>query len=165
MLKIITQHIGKSTRKRKAVLAVLFVVMFGLGGVLGFYIRSQTVNPRATIPGPLSRLLSFFVTKGEGVEEDLLYHDTNLTSYIINGSAKTKVSVVGKVTEVVKDPDGDYHVIISDSFGLPLVTEGIPEIPMELPKLGDTVRLWGLTRFDIPHNWWEIHPIIGWEKQ
>lgn len=145
---------------------LLSIIIFGGGIGLGIYIRNQTLNPKATIPNVFSRIFTFFVNKGEEVEDDLLYYDTNITDFIVNGSTKTKVSVEGKVESITHEPDGDYHVIVTNLVGLPLVTEFIPEIPaLELPKVGDKVKIWGIVRFDEPHNWWELHPVIGWEKQ
>ncbi len=151
--------------KKIVIYALLFIIVFGGGVGLGIYIRNQTLNPKATIPTILSRLLTFFVNKGENVEDDLLYHDTDITDFIINGSSKTKVLVEGKVDSITHEPDADYHVIITNPVGMPLVTEFIPEITsLTLPKVGDKVKIWGIVRFDEPHNWWELHPVIGWEK-
>ncbi len=151
--------------KKKLVIIFIVIILFGGGISLGYYIRNQTLNPKATIPNVLERILAFFVNTGEEVEDDLLYHDTNITDFIVNGSSKTKVSVEGKVESITHEPDGDYHVIITNLVGLPLVTEFIPEITtLILPKVGDRVKIWGIVRFDEPHNWWELHPVIGWEK-
>ena len=151
--------------KKIVIYALLFIIVFGGGVGLGIYIRNQTLNPKATIPTILSRLLTFFVNKGENVEDDLLYHDTDITDFIINGSSKTKVLVEGKVDSITHEPDADYHVIITNPVGMPLVTEFIPEITsLTLPKVGDKVKIWGIVGFDEPHNWWELHPVIGWEK-
>lgn len=145
--------------------AALFLIVFGAGIGLGVYIRNQTLNPKATIPTVFSRILSFFVQKGEQVEDDLLYQDTNITDFIVNGSTKTKISIKGRVDSVTHEPDGDYHVIVTNAVGLPLVTEFIPEITMlTLPAVGDRIKIWGIVRFDEPHNWWELHPVIGWER-
>lgn len=142
------------------------ILIFGGGIGLGFYIRSQTLNPQATVPNIFERILTFLVQKGEQEDEDLLYHDVGLLDFIANGSTKTKVAVEGIVDKVTHEPDGDYHIIIRPPY-LPfpvLVTEAIPEITMPLPKEGDRIKIWGITRFDEPHNWWELHPVIGWEK-
>lgn len=153
--------------KKKLLLLLAFILILGGGFVLGFYIRSQTVNPQATIPNVFGRVLTFFVKQGVKEDEDLLYHNVGLLDFIANGSAKTKVAVQGVVDKVTHEPDGDYHVNIRPQ-NLPfpvLVTEAIPEIKdLTLPKEGDYVKIWGITRFDEPHNWWELHPIIGWEK-
>ena len=151
--------------KRVAMYTVFFLLVFGAGTGLGVYMRNQTINPRATIPTVFSRILSFFVRKGETVEDDLLYHDMNITDFIVNGSTKTKVSVEGKVESINSEPDGDYHVIVTNLVGLPLVTEFIPEITsLKLPNVGDHIKIWGIVRFDEPHNWWELHPVVGWKK-
>lgn len=144
-----------------------FVVIFGIGIWVGFYVRSQTVDPQAVLPNVFDRILTFFVQQGEEAEDDLLYHDIDLVTFIVNGSTKTKVRVEGIVDEITHEPDGDYHIVIRPTY-LPkpvLVTEAIPEIKdLPLPSVGDHIKIWGITRFDEPHNWWELHPVIGWEK-
>lgn len=154
--------------KKKLIIILIALLVFGSGIWLGFYIRSQTINPQATLPNIFERILTFFVKRGEQTDEDLLYHDIGLVDFIANGSTKTKVAVEGIVDKVAHQPDGDYHVVIRPPYvpvGLFLVTEFIPEIKdLPLPKEGDHIKLWGITRFDEPHNWWELHPVIGWEK-
>lgn len=153
--------------KKKLLLTLTFIIAFGSGIGLGWYIRNQTINPIANLPNVFERILTFFVKKGEQADEDLLYHDVGLLDFIANGSTKTKVAVEGIVDNVAHEPDGDYHIIIRPQY-LPLpvlVTEAIPEIKdLPLPKEGDHIKIWGITRFDEPHNWRELHPVIGWEK-
>jgi hypothetical protein len=153
-------------KKNIAFLSLAFLLVLGAGIWLGVYIRSQTINPQARIPNVFERMLTFLVSNGEQAEEDLLYHDVGLVDFIANGSRKTKVAVQGVVDKVEHEPDGDYHVTIRPPY-LPfpvLVTELIPEIELPLPQEGDHIKIWGITRFDEPHNWWEIHPVIGWKK-
>lgn len=145
----------------------MFLAVFGGGIGLGWYIRNQTLSPRATIPNIFERGLGYLVEKGEREDDDLLYYDTGLADFITNGSQKTKVAVEGIVDKIAKQPDGDYHIIMRPEnipVGLYLVTEAIPEIKLPLPKEGDHIKIWGIVRFDILHNWWELHPVIGWEK-
>lgn len=154
--------------KKKLLLSLAFILVFGSGIWLGVYTRSQTINPQATFPNVFERILTFFVKQGEKEDDDLLYHDVGLVDFIANGSTKTKVAVEGIVDKVAHQPDGDYHVVIRPLYvpvGLFLVTEFIPEIKdLPLPNKGDHIKIWGITRFDEPHNWWELHPVIGWEK-
>lgn len=149
-------------------LTLLFILLLvSAGGIgLGWYIRNQTLNPRATIPNILERTFNFLVQQGEKEDDDLLYYDTDLADFIINGSTKTKISVEGIVDKIARQPDGDYHMVIRQQYipaGLFLVTEFIPEIKLPLPKEGDRIKIWGIIRFDTLHNWWELHPVIGWE--
>ncbi len=153
--------------KKKLILALVFILVFGGGIGIGWYIRNQTLNPRATIPAVFERILGFFVQQGEKENDDLLYYDTDLARFIVNGSTKTKVAVEGIVEKIAKQPDGDYHIIMHPEFnplGLYLVTETIPEIKLSIPNEGDNIKIWGLVRFDTLHNWWELHPVISWEK-
>lgn len=75
-----------------------------------------------------------------------------------------RAAVVGTVTDVQKVFDGDWHLNITDKDGRTLVAEVIPEYPVPLPDLGAKVQIWGVTRFDLDHRWWELHPVIGWRK-
>ncbi len=153
--------------KKKLLLLLVLLLIFGGGIGLGVYIHNQTLNPRATIPNIFERIFGFLVQKGAKEDDDLLYYDTGFADFIVNGSTKTKVAVEGIVDKVAKQPDGDYHIIMRPQYvpvGSYLVTEAIPEIKLPLPKEGDHIKIWGIVRFDIMHNWWELHPIIGWEK-
>lgn len=151
--------------KKKFLLILTFLVILGSGIGLGWYIRNQILNPRAVIPNILERTLGFLVQRGKEEDDDLLYYNTGLADFIVNGSTKTKVAVEGIVDKIAREPDGDYHVVMRpQSIDLFLVTEFIPEIKLPLPKKGDHIKVWGIVRFDILHNWWEIHPVIGWEK-
>ncbi len=152
--------------KKKLFFATLLLLVFGGGLGLGVYIRNQTLNPRASIPTVFERIFSFLVRTGEKEDDDLLYYNTSLADFIVNGSTKTKVAVEGVVDKIAKQADGDYHVIIRPPyvpFSIALVTEFIPEVTLPLPKVGDRIKIWGLVRFDELHNWWELHPVIGWE--
>lgn len=151
--------------KRLLSILILLIIFF-IGLLLGSYIRSQTFNPRARIPGPLEKIFSFGIEKGIEGDEDLLYSDTNLYQFTSDGSSKTKVAVSGIVDKIYHEPDGDYHVIVRpvNNSSVFLVTEFIPEIKLDVPKVGDKIKIWGITRFDILHDWWELHPVIGWER-
>lgn len=156
------------SRKKKLIILLVLLLIFGGGVGLGWYIRNQTLNPRATIPNVFGRIFGFLVQEGEKEDDDLLYYDTGLADFIVNGSTKTKVAVEGIVDKIAKQPDGDYHIIMRPEYvpaGLYLVTEAIPEIKLPIPKEGDRIKIWGIVRFDVLHNWWEIHPVIGWEKK
>ncbi len=154
--------------EKKIRLYGLCILIFVCGVGAGIYTRNQTLNPRATIPNIFERIFGSLVQKGEQEDGDLLYHDVDLADFIVNGSNKTKVAVEGIVDKIAKQPDGDYHIIIRPQYvpiGLFLVTEAIPEITLPLPKEGDHIKIWGIVRLDALHNWWEIHPVIGWEKK
>ncbi len=151
--------------KHKIFFILFFILVLGAGVAIGVYIRNQTLNPRATIPSSLVKVFNTAIQEGEKEEDDLLYYDTDLSDFILNGSKKTKVAVVGVVDKIAKQPDGDYHVVMRDDSGkLFLVAEFIPEIKLSLPNIGQRIKIWGIVRLDVLHNWWEIHPVIGWEK-
>ncbi|GEM_PF-2384434 len=74
-----------------------------------------------------------------------------------------RAAIIGIAETIVKASDGDYHVNIRDDQGRALVTEIAPDHPLPLPKIGQKIRIWGVTRYDLDHRWWEIHPVMGWE--
>jgi hypothetical protein len=41
--------------------------------------------------------------------------------------------------------------------------EVAPEFPLaSLPSKGEHVTVWGIVRHDGLHNWWQLHPVVGW---
>jgi len=78
------------------------------------------------------------------------------------GSRATYATVLGDVTQVSHELDGDYHIRVQsrDAF---LVLETQPEFPLAPPHIGQQITAWGVVRHDGLHNWWELHPLIGWQ--
>jgi membrane-associated phospholipid phosphatase len=77
-------------------------------------------------------------------------------------SRATYATVVGDVTQVSHELDGDYHIRVQTQ-GAFLVLEIMPEFPLVSPHIGEQITAWGVVRHDGLHNWWELHPLIGWE--
>ena len=73
----------------------------------------------------------------------------------------THAAVFGDVTQVSNELDGDIHLRI-EAGGAFVVAEIIPEFPLSLPTSGSGSRRGGSSRHDGLHNWWELHPLIGW---
>src|SRR5437870_3389621 len=76
-------------------------------------------------------------------------------------SRATYATVVGNVTQVSHELDGDYHIRI-EGKGAFVVAEIQPEFPLSPPHIGQEITAWGVIRHDGLHNWWELHPLIGW---
>ena len=74
----------------------------------------------------------------------------------------THASVIGDVTQVTRELDGDVHIRI-EGTGAFIVAEIIPELPVGAPHVGERITAWGIVRHDGIHNWWELHPLIGWQ--
>ena len=71
----------------------------------------------------------------------------------------THVSVIGKVSYVGKESDGDTHIRLEDG-GSFIVAECIPMLPCPLvPQVGETLQVWGISRKDGEHKWYEVHPV------
>jgi membrane-associated phospholipid phosphatase len=77
------------------------------------------------------------------------------------GSRATYATVVGDVTQVSHELDGDYHIRVQ-ADGAFLVLEIQPEFPIAPPHIGQRITAWGVVRHDGLHDWWELHPLIGW---
>lgn len=66
------------------------------------------------------------------------------------------------MTQVSHELDGDDHIRIQGQ-GAFLVLESMPEFPLAPPHIGEQITAWGVVRHDGLHNWWELHPLVGWE--
>jgi membrane-associated phospholipid phosphatase len=77
-------------------------------------------------------------------------------------SRATHAAVVGDVTQVSHELDGDYHIRV-EGQGAFLVLEIMPEFPIAPPHTGQQITAWGVVRHDGLHNWWELHPLVGWQ--
>lgn len=82
-----------------------------------------------------------------------------------HGWARPRALIEGKVTMSKSENDGDSHFVVEDSDGNHIVCEVIPELPYVSPKVGMTVYVWGIPRWDGQHRWQEIHPVIGWKEK
>jgi hypothetical protein len=137
----------------------LFSIIFLIVGVLagftfGRYYTKVQYNPDYRVPDlieKIARNMPFFSEKYPRVAmKDI-------------PQAEGKAEVLGKVTLVEQEPDGDIHVVLADGSNR-LVTEIIPEMKINPPKEGDYILARGLIWFDKSHNWWELHPLISWQK-
>src|SRR5437870_5880897 len=89
-----------------------------------------------------------------------LFHDETVTSLAV--SRYTHVRVTGIVTLVKEERDGDIHFRLADEAGHFIVCEIVPYHPLERTKLGETVTVEGIHRYDMYHGWDEIHPVGQW---
>lgn len=70
----------------------------------------------------------------------------------------THVRVSGRVALVKHEADGDTHIRLVDHACF-VVAECIPEMPCRAPKVGQTITVQGISRFDGEHKWLEVHPV------
>jgi hypothetical protein len=85
-----------------------------------------------------------------------LYHPVTIER--LQRPTHTHVVTEGTVVYRRKMRDRDWHVTIVDRAGRKLVVEIIPAIPLPVPKKGQRIRVWGISRADFQHKWSEIHP-------
>lgn len=76
----------------------------------------------------------------------------------------THVEIVGMVTLVRAEDDGDKHFRVADEHGHFVVCEIIPAMPLAVPQVGQRVTVRGIRRFDDErfHRWYEVHPVEAW---
>jgi hypothetical protein len=88
--------------------------------------------------------------------ESRTYHGVSIAK--VKDTQWTHISTCGKVTLVKRESDGDWHVRISDGAAF-IVAEAIPAIPLTIPRVGQFVRVAGISREDKTHHWFEVHPV------
>lgn len=73
--------------------------------------------------------------------------------------------VVGTVTEVIHEDDGDIHfwLTLDGVSKSRFACEITPQQPLAAPKVGQHVRVFGIFRYDLKHSWCELHPTDHWE--
>lgn len=64
----------------------------------------------------------------------------------------------GIVTLSKREADGDRHLRL-EADGAFIVAEIIPQIPFPAPRVGQSVEVCGITRYDRAHGWPELHPV------
>jgi hypothetical protein len=89
------------------------------------------------------------------------YHAESIASLAGGHVRLTHAAIVGSVTQVTNELDGDIHIRI-EGPGAFIVAEIMPEIPLDPPRVGQAITAWGVVRHDGIHNWWELHPLVGW---
>jgi undecaprenyl-diphosphatase len=93
-----------------------------------------------------------------------LYRPTSIDTLAAGRWRPTRARIYGQVTYVNRELDGDIHIVLTAPDGAFVVLEIIPELPMPAPHDDDRITAWGIVRHDGLHNWWELHPLIGWAK-
>jgi membrane-associated phospholipid phosphatase len=99
---------------------------------------------------------------GSGPVPPTEYATIPIETIAAGNSRATYATVVGNVTQVSHELDGDYHIRV-EGRGAFLVLEIMPEFPLDPPHVGQQITAWGVVRHDGLHNWWELHPLIGWQ--
>ena len=91
-----------------------------------------------------------------------LYRQASIEQLAAGRWRPTRARVYGQVTYVNRELDGDIHVVLKAPDGSFVVLEIIPELPIAAPHDDDRITAWGIVRHDGLHNWWELHPLVGW---
>lgn len=88
--------------------------------------------------------------------ESRTYHPVPLARLV--DTKWTHVAVCGKVTLVKHEADGDVHIRM-DVGPRFVVAEIVDYKPLPPPKVGQTIVVKGVSRFDKTHGWAEVHPV------
>ncbi len=92
------------------------------------------------------------------------YWPVSVDSLAIGQTVHTHVVVTGRVTLLRHEADGDTHLKLVGRTGF-IVAECIPALPCAfLPKVGQRVTVYGISRRDVEHGWYEVHPIERLER-
>jgi hypothetical protein len=86
------------------------------------------------------------------------YYPVSIADLAAGRNSHTHIRVTGKVVLVKYEADGDLHIRLSDGKHW-IVAECIPELPCSIPKVGRSVTVEGISRFDAKHKFWEVHPV------
>ena len=140
-------------RHRRAISLVVALLLFGAGygirtiqdhGWKSAALRSEAALHAGSAPVPPAE-----------------YATIPIQTIAAGKSRATYATVVGDVTQVSHELDGDYHIRVQGQ-GAFLVLEIMPEFPLAPPHIGEQITAWGVVRHDGVHNWWELHPLVGW---
>lgn len=131
--------------------------------------RQEEMVEGALIVGAFLAVLTFVgLLKREHPTPQRPYWSVTVAQLAAGAVAHTHVELRGRVDYVGHEDDGDLHVRVVDSTGAFIVAECIPALPCRrstgvpwVPRVGDQVTLYGITRHDPEHNWWELHPVEG----
>lgn len=88
--------------------------------------------------------------------ESRIYHGVSIAQ--LKETPWTHVSVCGQVTLAKHEADGDAHLRLSDGRAF-IVAEIVPYHRLPIPKVGQWVRVAGISREDKTHHWFEVHPV------
>lgn len=74
-------------------------------------------------------------------------------------------AVTGTVEKVIHEQDGDSHIwlVYDGASKARIACEITPQQLLDVPNVGEHVRIYGIFRYDHQHAWWEIHPVDHWE--
>jgi len=148
-----TEH-AFAHRHRRGIAIVLALLLFGIGygirviqdhGWKAAALRAEGMLQANSAPAPPDE-----------------YQTIPIETIAAGKSRVTYATVVGDVTQVSHELDGDYHIRV-EGGGAFLVLEIQPEFPIAPPHIGQQITAWGVVRHDGLHNWWELHPLIGWQ--
>lgn len=145
------------TKTRQLSLLKIFLI------ICAFILADLTLNVTLYNPTFITPVYDFVLSHRLISSEESGYPLVNVQKLNWGLYTGPRAAVIGIVEEVLKSNDGDLHINIKNNSGT-VVTEIIPEYPLPAPFVGEKIRIWGITRYDIAHRWWELHPVIGWRE-
>lgn len=143
----------------------MLVLILGAFYGLNFLLNLTYYNPAFIVPAYERVMQNSFAKKiFQSNHKEELYPLVPISTLNKSLFFGPRAAVIGEVTDTVKVDDGDWHINIKDDKGNTMVVEAIPEYKMAIPKVGLKIKIRGITRYDLEHRWWELHPAINWEE-
>jgi hypothetical protein len=105
--------------------------------------------------------LSLAATRHQAAQR--YFWPVSLDSLAIGHKLHTHVAVTGTVVYTRREDDGDCHIKVVSPSGAFIIAECIPALPCPFPRVGARITVYGISRRDPEHGWWEVHPVERWE--
>ena len=115
---------------------------------------------KAAIAGAILAALS--LPMWTAAQESRTYWGINPDEFARIGSVHTHVQITAWVRATRMEPDGDRHIQLVPAPGAAapfFIAECIPKLPCGIPVPGSQITVQGISRYDLEHKWWEVHPV------
>jgi membrane-associated phospholipid phosphatase len=147
---------GRASRPRRRWAVAAAVVLAALGGWT--VARLQGHGTTVALTRADARL------QQRPPSDHRIYRQVSIDDLAAGKIKATHARVYGTISDVhAYEPDGDVHMEIRAPDDAFVVLEVPPEFPLaSLPSKGEQITVWGIVRHDGLHNWWELHPVVGW---
>jgi membrane-associated phospholipid phosphatase len=157
---VVSESTASTTSRSRALPRLAVAACVALAAV-GGYMLARVQEHGTTVA--LSRANARLV--GDRLPSDVRVYSQVSIDDLASGKVKaTHARIYGKITYIHRyEPDGDVHLEIRAPDDAFVVLEVPPEFPLPtLPSKGKMITAWGITRKDGLHQWWELHPLVGW---
>ncbi|MDO8515966.1 MAG: hypothetical protein Q7S28_01815 [bacterium] len=99
------------------------------------------------------------------IKDGVFYPMVSADKFHQSSFLEARAALVGAVGESVETPNGDMRLVLTDPDNNNFVAVILKEHPVPLPPKKTYIKIWGITHYDLNSRTWELHPVLGWEKQ